>query len=53
VILTSNKKENPQPFDAKMEKMQLNARMSYSLPYMLIQGLKDKADITDNRLNFF
>ncbi len=53
VVRTSNKKENPQPFDVKMEKMQLNSRMSYSLPYMIIQDLKDKADITDNRLNFF
>lgn len=53
VISTSNKKDNPQPFDEKMEKMQLNSRMSYSLPYMIMQDLKDKADITDNRLNFF
>jgi len=53
VIRTSNKVANPQPFDAKMEKMQLNGRMSYSLPYMIIQDLKDKADIVDNRLNFF
>jgi len=53
VVQTSNKKDNPQPYDEKMEKMQLNARMSYTLPYMLIQDLKEKADITDNRLNFF
>jgi peptidyl-prolyl cis-trans isomerase D len=53
VVRTANKVENPQPFDAKMEKMQLNGRMSYSLPYMIIQDLKDKADIVDNRLNFF
>lgn len=53
VIRTSNQVQNPQPFDAKMEKMQLNGRMSYSLPYMIIQDLKDKADIVDNRLNFF
>jgi peptidyl-prolyl cis-trans isomerase D len=53
VVRTANKKENPQPFDAKMEKMQLNGRMSYSLPYMIIQDLKDKAEIVDNRLNFF
>lgn len=53
VVRTSNKKENPQPFDAKMEMMQLNGRMSYSLPYMIMQDQKDKADITDNRLNFF
>ena len=53
VIRTANKVENPQPFDARMEKMQLNGRMSNSLPYMIIQDLKDKADIVDNRLNFF
>ena len=53
VVSTSNKQVNPQPFDAKMEKMQLNSRMSYSLPYMIIQDMKDKADIVDNRLNFF
>ena len=53
VIRTSNKQVNPQPFDARMEKMQLNSRMSYSLPYMLMQDLKDNADIVDNRINFF
>jgi len=53
VIRTANKVENPQPFNAKMEKMQLNGRMNYSLPYMIIQDMKDKADIVDNRLNFF
>jgi peptidyl-prolyl cis-trans isomerase D len=53
VVLTSNKQVNPQPFDARMEKMQLNSRMSYSMPYMIIQDMKDKADIVDNRLNFF
>lgn len=53
VVSTSNKQENPQPFDVKMEKMQLDSRMSYSLPYLILQDLKDKADIVDNRLNFF
>jgi len=53
VVRTSNKKVNPQPLDLRMEKMQLNSRMSYSLPYMIIQDMKDKADIVDNRLNFF
>ena len=53
VVRTSNKTVSPQPFDIKMEKMQLNSRTSYSLPYMIIQDMKDKADIVDNRLNFF
>lgn len=53
VVRVANRNENPQPFDANMEIMQLNSRMSYSLPYMIIQDLKDNADITDNRLRFF
>ncbi|MDD5185969.1 MAG: hypothetical protein PHS84_11985 [Paludibacter sp.] len=53
VISTSNKQENPQPYNEKMEIMQLNGRMSYSLPYTVIQDLKDKAEIVDNRFNFF
>ncbi len=53
VIRTSNKLENPQPMDAKMEIMQLNSRMGYSMPYMILQNLREKAEIVDNRLNFF
>jgi peptidyl-prolyl cis-trans isomerase D len=53
VVRTSNKQVNPQPFNVQMEKMQLNGRLSYALPYMIIQDLKDKADIVDNRINFF
>jgi peptidyl-prolyl cis-trans isomerase D len=53
VIQTSNKQVNLQPMNARMEIMQLNGRMSYSLPYMIIQDLKDKADIVDNRINFY
>ena len=53
VVRTANKVVNPQPLDIRMEKFQLNSRMSYSLPYMIIQDMKDKADIVDNRLNFF
>ena len=53
VLLPMNAKENPNPFDAKMQIMMLNSRLSYSLPYAIIQDLKDKTDIVDNRLNFF
>lgn len=53
VIRASNKRINPQPFDAKMELMQLNSRMSYSLPYAIVQDMKDKAEIVDNRMNFY
>ena len=53
VVRTANKVANPQPMNAKMELLQLNSRMSYSLPYMIIQDLKDKAEIEDNRINLF
>lgn len=53
VVRTSNKQVNPQPFNAQLEKMQLNARLSYSLSYTLFSDMKENADITDNRLNFF
>jgi peptidyl-prolyl cis-trans isomerase D len=53
VVQALNPQVNPAPFDAKMQIMQFNSRMSYSLPYMIIQDLKDNADIKDNRLNFF
>jgi peptidyl-prolyl cis-trans isomerase D len=53
VVRTSNQQVNPQPFNAQLEKMQLNARFSYSLSYSLFQNMKENADITDNRLNFF
>ena len=53
VVRTSNKQENPQPYDAKMEIMQLNSRMSYSLPYAIVEDMKDKAEIVDNRMNFY
>ncbi len=53
VVRTNNKVVNPQPFNIKMEQLQLNSRMSYSLPYLSIQNLKDKAEIEDNRINLF
>ena len=53
VVMTSNPQANPAPFNAKMQIMQLNARMSYSLPYMITQNMRDKSDMKDNRLNFY
>ncbi|MDO9153154.1 MAG: SurA N-terminal domain-containing protein [Paludibacter sp.] len=53
VVLIKNIAPNPAPFDAKSQIMQLNSRMSYSLAYSVLQNIKDKADITDNRLNFY
>ncbi len=53
VVLPTNPQVNNAPFDAKMQVMMLNYRLSYSLPYTIIQDIRDKADIVDNRINFF
>jgi peptidyl-prolyl cis-trans isomerase D len=53
VVLPKNILPNPATFDSKMQIAQLNSRMSYSIAYTVLQNLKDKADITDNRLNFY
>lgn len=53
VVLPTNAQANNSPFDSKMQIMMLNSRLSYSLPYMVIQDIRDKAAIVDNRLNFF
>lgn len=53
VVLPTNPQVNNAPFDAKMQVMMLNYRLSYSLPYTIIQNIRDKADIVDNRINFF
>ena len=53
VVSTTNPQQNPAPFDAKMQVMMLNARMSYSLPYMIAQNIREKSDLVDNRLTFY
>lgn len=53
VVLPTNPQLSNAPFDAKMQVMMLNSRLSYSLPYTIIQDIRAKADIVDNRINFF
>ncbi len=53
VVLPTNPQVSNAPFDAKMQVMMLNSRLSYSLPYTIIQDIRDKADIVDNRINFY
>lgn len=53
VVTTANPQQNPAPFDAKMQVMMLNSRMSYSLPYMITQNIREKSNLVDNRLNFY
>ncbi len=40
-------------FNANNEKQSLLARYSYSLPMSIVNDLKDKAEIEDNRINFY
>jgi peptidyl-prolyl cis-trans isomerase D len=52
-LLATNKTDNPQPMNLQMEIMQLNSRYSYTLPYAIVQDIRDNADIKDNRLRFY
>lgn len=40
-------------YDEASEIIQMNMRMSYSLPYMTLQLLRDEAKIEDNRATFY
>lgn len=45
--------KNDAVFNAAIEKQALAARVSYSMSNSIITDMKDKADITDNRLVFY
>ncbi len=53
VIVPMTKQADTTPFDAKMESMQLDYRTAQSLPYMLMQKMREKYKIVDNRSNFY
>ena len=53
VIAPLPKQADTTPFDAKMESMQLDYRTAQSLPYMLMQKMREKYKIVDNRSNFY
>ena len=53
VILPGQKQTDTMPFNQKMEIAQLDARAAYSLPYTLMEKLKEKYEIIDNRSNFY
>ncbi|VBB48090.1 PpiC-type peptidyl-prolyl cis-trans isomerase [uncultured Paludibacter sp.] len=53
VILPAAKQTDTAPFNAKMEIAQMDSRTSYSLPYLIMEKLKEKYEITDNRINFY
>ena len=53
VVLNSNEQINTAPFDAKMQIAMLNSRTSNSLPFTIIQNIRDNSEIVDNRINFY
>ena len=41
------------PFDATIEATQLDGRTSQTLPYIIMQKLKEKYNVIDNRFNYY
>lgn len=53
VVHTKNIQKSEAQFNKSSQVASMNSRMSYSVPYSIIQQLREKADIKDNRLNFY
>ncbi|NLO71208.1 MAG: hypothetical protein GX102_09815 [Porphyromonadaceae bacterium] len=53
VIVPLAKEADPIPFDAELEATQLDYRTTQTLPYLLLQKMRDKYKIVDNRSNFY
>lgn len=45
--------KNPGEFNAATEKQSLRSRFSYSTPNAILMDMRNNAEITDNRLNFY
>ncbi|MFV0392767.1 MAG: SurA N-terminal domain-containing protein [Paludibacteraceae bacterium] len=53
VLVPLAKQTDTTPFDAKLEVAQLDYRATQSLPYTIMQNMREKYNITDNRFNFY
>ncbi len=53
VVHTKNIQKSENQFNKAQQIATMNSRMSYSVPYSVIQQLREKADIKDNRLVFY
>jgi peptidyl-prolyl cis-trans isomerase D len=53
LVHTKNIQKSENQFDKAQQVAMMNSRMSYSVPYSVIQQLREKADIKDNRLVFY
>lgn len=53
VIQPLAKQADPTPFNAKLEAAQLDGRTIQTLPYIIMQKLREKYEVIDNRFNFY
>ncbi len=53
IIQPLTKTADQTPFDSKIEASQLDGRIAQTLPYMILQKLKDKYNVKDNRFNYY
>lgn len=53
VVQATNVQKNTQKFDPATEKRNLTSAYKYALPNSIMMSLRDKAEVKDNRLNFY
>ena len=53
VIQPLTRQADTTPFDAKIEAAQLDGRTTQSLPYIIMQKLREKYNVIDNRFNYY
>lgn len=53
VLQNINVRQSDATFNLTAEKQSLASRYRYSLPNIILMDMRDKAEITDNRLNFY
>jgi len=53
VLAATSVSKNPGEFNAETEKQSMRSRFSHSTPNAILMDMRDKAKITDNRLDFY
>lgn len=53
VVAVTNVQKTDRSFDAAAEKINLASRVMYTMPNSIMMDMMDKAEIEDNRLNFY
>lgn len=53
VVQATNVQKSEQKFDLAAEKRNLSSSYKYALPNSIMMSMRDKAEIKDNRLNFY